>query len=320
MTGLHHRSLPNLNELPNLNAPSKHTPDNLELALRQQNSLEHALRLESSTFDDVFWINFEKYLKNNYGKKTIYDRLLYAKKYAHVLQESNAQDLLALNLDKQKHAMKALAVLSKYLGCYEKWKQIKQNYQLKWSNGDSLQFFENFFDNNKNYSIMVNWLKDVCQKLPKQYGNTLKYCTLTGLRAEEACRSIQLLHSDRQHYFNQDSLILEHYKFPDSFLRKTKKAYVSIANEQILELAEQCGNLSYSAMSCYVRRHGLEMRMKYCRKIFSTHLRREGIEAEIIDLLQGRVPKSVFARHYFRPDFRPDKIRTALDSLYATIT
>ena len=39
--------------------------------------------------------------------------------------------------------------------------------------------------------------------------------------------------------------------------------------------------------------------MKYCRKIFASHLRQLGIESEIVDLLQGCVPKTVFACHYF---------------------
>jgi intergrase/recombinase len=44
----------------------------------------------------------------------------------------------------------------------------------------------------------------------------------------------------------------------------------------------------------------IEMQMmKYCRKIFVLHLRESGNEGEIVDLLQGRVPKTVFARHYF---------------------
>jgi intergrase/recombinase len=41
-----------------------------------------------------------------------------------------------------------------------------------------------------------------------------------------------------------------------------------------------------------------------------------GIEAEIVDLLQGRVLKTVFARHYFTPklDYR-EKVITALQKL-----
>jgi hypothetical protein len=43
--------------------------------------------------------------------------------------------------------------------------------------------------------------------------------------------------------------------------------------------------------------------MKYCLKIFASHLRQSEIESDIIDLLQGRVPRTVFCRHYFMPSF-----------------
>jgi intergrase/recombinase len=62
---------------------------------------------------------------------------------------------------------------------------------------------------------------------------------------------------------------------------------------------------------------GLKINMKYCRRIFSTYLRTNGIEYELIDLLQGRIPKTVFARHYFRPDFEKDveRIRKKISQL-----
>lgn len=61
---------------------------------------------------------------------------------------------------------------------------------------------------------------------------------------------------------------------------------------------------------------GLELHMAYCRKIYASWLRQSGIESEIVDLLQGRVPKSVFARHYFTPslDYR-DRVIRALDKV-----
>ena len=42
--------------------------------------------------------------------------------------------------------MKALAALSKYLGCYDLWKDIIERYQLKWSNEDAVQVFQNMTD------------------------------------------------------------------------------------------------------------------------------------------------------------------------------
>jgi intergrase/recombinase len=44
------------------------------------------------------------------------------------------------------------------------------------------------------------------------------------------------------------------------------------------------------------------MRIKYCRKIYSSWLRQSGgIEPEIIDMLSGRVGKNIFLRHYYTP-------------------
>jgi hypothetical protein len=56
--------------------------------------------------------------------------------------------------------------------------------------------------------------------------------------------------------------------------------------------------------------------MRFCSKIFASHLRQSGIECEIVDLIQERVPKSVFARRYFTPklEYR-DKGMCALDEL-----
>ena len=119
---------------------------------------------------------------------------------------------------------------------------------------------------------------------------------LTGLRPQEACDSIRLLKNDSDGYLKkqEDSMTLEHFQYPQ-FIRKTKKAYISIVNDQILETAKNCGEHSYNAVRIYIKKKGLAMHMAFCRKIFATHLRNKGVEPEIIDLLQGRIPKSVFA-------------------------
>ena len=63
------------------------------------------------------------------------------------------------------------------------------------------------------------------------------------------------------------------------------------------------------------------MNMNYCRKIFATFMRNNVMEQEIIDLLQGGIPKAVFIRHYYRPDLeRFDKVRGLLNNLYNQIS
>ena len=136
--------------------------------------------------------------------------------------------------------MKSLATLSKYLGCYDKWKNIIQFYQLKWSNEDNSQVFNDIIGNNpQNYNSMIEWFKSTYSKLVKSYGNILLYNTLTGLRPDEACKSIILLQKEGERYLRKDLMILEHYKYPDIFIRRTKKAYISVVTDPILELAKR---------------------------------------------------------------------------------
>ena len=270
--------------------------------------------------DDKFWVKFQECLLTVHSRNTAKSRLLYSKKYYHVLTESNAQELLILSNDKRIHAMKALAALSKYLGCYDLWKSVIERYQLKWSNEDAVQVFQNITNADRDFSSMVKWLKDALTKLPQSYGNILLFNALTGLRPEEAIQSIKILHNNKEYddYLKENS-ILEHYKYPSIFIRRTKKAYISIVNGTILGLAREAADHSYNALRLLIKRKGLHMNMAFCRKIFATHLRNCGIEQEVIDLLQGRSAKSVFARHYFRPDFNHRNITECLMSLHKSL-
>ena len=112
------------------------------------------------------------------------------------------------------------------------------------------------------------------------------YCTLTGLRADEACKSVSLVKNDLNNYLNK-TMILEHFRYPKIFIRITKQALISIVNDSILNLVNDSHDYSYNALRCYLKRKKICMNMNYCRKIFATCLRNNGIEQETIDLLQG---------------------------------
>ena len=72
---------------------------------------------------------------------------------------------------------------------------------------------------------MIKWFKDAHSNLPESYGNILLFNALTGLRPEEAIQSIKILHNNRLNNYLKDNTILEHYKYPSIFIRRTKKAY-----------------------------------------------------------------------------------------------
>ena len=258
----------------------------------------------------------------NFNRHTAKCRLIYAKDFSYVLNEFDASSLLLLSNEKRIHVMKALATLSKYTGLYDKWKDIIHRYQLKWSSGDTVETFNDVIMNDeRSYGSMISWLKDTCSKLLSSYGNILLFNTLTGLRPDEACKAIQIIQKEEDNYVRKDLMILEHYKFPDIFIRRTKKAYISVLTDSILELAKQASNCGYNALRLAVKRKKLDMNMAYCRKIFATYLRTHGIEQETIDLLQGRSPRSVFARHYFRPNFLEEgrKVMLCLENLHRSL-
>ena len=241
----------------------------------------------------------------------------YAEKYGQILDTGNASELLTLSPKNRQHAMRALANLSKYYGCYDEWKAIKQNYDLRWTTDNDMDAFNAITDSKHNYTAMLTWLKDVCSKIPQSYANILFFDTLTGSRPDEACQSIHLLKSGADNYLNNERQILEHFNYKQIFIRRTKKAYISLVTPTILELAMKAEDCGYNALRLVIKRRGLDMHMGYCLKIFSTHLRTKGIAPELIDLLQGRIPKVVFARHYFRPDFVKEvkRMRKMISSL-----
>ena len=269
--------------------------------------------------DNEFWNNFEEYLVKSYRKNSVRCRLLYAKKYSTILIDSNAQVLLTLSNDKRKQVMKSLAILSKFLGCYDRWKEIKERYQLKWTSDDSFKVFRNITNQESNYSSMLKWLKDSCSQIPTSYSNHLIYCTLTGLRAAESFQSISLIKSDYSNYINEKNMTIEHFRYPTIFLRKTKQAYISVINGTVLIIAKKSGNYNYNTLRCYLKRKGISMNMNYCRKIFATYLRNNEVQSEVIGLLQGRIPKSIFLRNYFKPDMNNEVIREWIESLYQKI-
>jgi hypothetical protein len=46
---------------------------------------------------------------------------------------------------------------------------------------------------------------------------------------------------------------------------------------------------TYNTVRQACRREGINMDMRFCRRIFASHLRQSGIQAEVVDLLEGRV-------------------------------
>ncbi len=270
------------------------------------NNSTNGNNIESKIGAPGFWDSFKQYLTGFNNEKTIYTRISYAKRFSYLLINENFNEIHTLSKDKRNHVMKSLAALSKFLGIYDKWKSIVEKFNLKWSSEfNGLDAFKKIINSKNNLDAMVLSVRNAINNhdIPPEYGNLLLYCTLTGLRAAEAIESVKIIKNENLYsrYVSKDRDMLKHYEFPDVFIRSTKKAYISIINDYTINLAKSCSNVNVNTFRSFFTRRKIPLIMNYCRKIFATFLRINNIEPEIIDLLQGRIPKSIFLRHYYRP-------------------
>jgi hypothetical protein len=79
-------------------------------------------------------------------------------------ETGDASELMKLLPRNKQLAMTALANLAKFTGRDDLWLRIRQKYDLKWSNGDSIQSFRRFFDDGLNYEFMLQRIKEIIQK------------------------------------------------------------------------------------------------------------------------------------------------------------
>ena len=217
--------------------------------------------------------------------------------------------------------MKSLTLLARFLGCYDTWQQLRKRYSLKWTTGDeSLAAMQRFFDPNLTLDSMLQWVKEALRVLPEHMAAVIRHAVLTGLRPSEAVESVRLLvgKDTCRVYYNPDRQTLEHFRFPEIFIRKTKKAYISFMStdnyQRIAQIGSKTPTLTLDAIRLACRYRGMNMSMHLCRRVFASWLRKDGIQPEVVDMLQGRVSQSILTRHYLTPDSNLSS--RILDSLY----
>ena len=251
-------------------------------------------------------------LKAQQKHRNVNQILCYARKYGSILQTGDASPLTSLTGPQRRHAMEALTVLSKLTGCYDSWLAIRKRYSLHWTNGnESLQALERFFNTAMSLDRMIEKVKEMMRALPAIMAAVIKFACLTGLRPSEACEALRLLNSENltEYYYNSERQCLEHFRHPEIFLRPTKKAYLSYLSTENYHYFTKVGpkTPTLAAISSACKRRKIQISMNLCRKIFASWLRKEGIQPEVVDLLQGRVSQSVLTRHYLVPS---DSLKT----------
>ena len=225
--------------------------------------------------------------------------LTYARRFYFAYHEVSKISEIPLSI--RANVIKALVCLSKYLGDYEIFKLGLKSHGIKWVSGDAFSSFLNITNNN--HAEVKLWYKEATSRLPKNEALYLKYCLVSGMRAREALRSfnriIALANENRlNEYYNSNTQILEHFRYPDN-LRNTKNCFISIASKELIAEIAQSKSISYTMIRRHLYRAKLPLMIKPLRSLFATFLHSK-VPSETIDILQGRIPKSVFAKNYLK--------------------
>ena len=200
--------------------------------------------------------------------------------------------------------LKALINLSKFLGQHDEFTKLLKNHGVKWATTDNS--FNSFLAIvNNNHSNLGAWYSKAMEILRDNEKLWLRFNLITGMRKEESINSFNLIiklntEGKLNEYFNEELGILEHFKYGDLFLRQTKNVYISMLTKDLINEITQSHEISYPSIRKRLNRNKLNLRIKECRSYFATFLRNHGVISEYVDLIQGRIPKSVFARHYLK--------------------
>jgi hypothetical protein len=211
--------------------------------------------------------------------------------------------LQSLKTDKRCHVLAAVSALSKFLGIYGDFRTLVSNYGLKWNvRNDDLLIAR--FTKTVDHNAIFEWIRSVKEKCPG-LNDFMDFMTTTGLRYNEAIESYNLIiklekNGKLREYYNSEKGILEHFKFKEIFIRRTKKAFISFVPEEMLSRIAGNESLNIYSVQSKVRRHCKRLAFSDIREMLATFLTRHLSIAEI-DFLQGRVSGSVFMRNYFNP-------------------
>jgi intergrase/recombinase len=259
----------------------------------------------------IDWKKFKDWLtEKKYRKKVCSDMLSYARQFSACLTNRDLSKVAELRDSFRPNVMKALSALAKFLGIYEEYKQLIRQYGLKWGGRSADDLIIDRLTKIKNPDEVWTWIKQAKKARP-DLTDFLDLMAVAGLRLVEAVNCYNLIIKlARDHklkgYYNAETGVLEHFRFKEIFIRKSKKAFTSFVPEQLITRISQNEMLtSPDAVQKLLQKKGLKLRFADIRETHATYLTKF-LKPEEIDFLHGRVTTNVFMRNYYNPKLIAD--------------
>jgi len=252
---------------------------------------------------NIDWDSFKDYVFKKYAESYARNIYLYARKYVELINNPSAIEIFSNS--KKNHILKSFIALSKYYGFYQQFKKILEDYGVTWSHMSSVDSFFRIMNNSN--SDVLKWYDKAIEVLDdSDLSMYLGFVLLSGLRKSEAIDSFNLMikldDTDKLNdYYNEELKTIEHFKYPDLFFRQTKNVFISMIPKDMIIQIVQCQPVTYETIRKRLYRRGLNIRIRGLRNYYATFMVRHGLIKEEVDLLQGRISKSIFVRHYWSP-------------------
>ena len=267
---------------------------------------------------------FDHWVKNKYAESYHRTIMCYVKRYYRFLYTDNIRDLDLLPQSIKNNCIKSLTILSKYLGVYDNFTSKLKNHGIKLSSPSTFNAFLRIL--NGNNSDILKWYTEIQGSLRENERLLLKYLLHSGLRKDEAIKSfnriIELSKEDRlSEYYDSDLNCLMHFKYPKNFIRKTKNCFITFITENLADEIASSEPVTYEMIRKRLLKNKQRCRINELRDFFGTYLLRHGILEQEINLLQGRIPPSIFVKHYWSPKLSELRDRTlkAISELEQTL-
>jgi len=279
---------------------------------------KHTIHKTDVDFNDFSEYVFKKY-SDNYAKMI----LRYVRRYGNLIEHPSM--LETFSDSKKNNILKSLIAFSKFHGFYQQFKERIKNYGVTWSQSSSIDSF--FRIMNSSSSDVLAWFSKSIEALDDDKLSTyLRFVLMSGMRKTEAIDSFNLLiRLDKERrvndYYNEELESIEHFKYPAMFFRNTKNVFFTIMPRDVVLQIVQCDPITYEMLRKRLYRRGMSVRLRDLRDYYATFMVRHGLIKEEVDLLQGRISKSVFVRHYWSPAINELKNRVfkALEELKQTL-
>ena len=250
---------------------------------------------------NVDWEKFHVWLiGKKYSKCYVKDLYSYAKQYYPSLLKGDFSEIRDLSEGLRPHVIKSLSALSKFLGCYDRFKALVKDYGLTWGGRSADDIIIDRLSKIENPDEVFTWIKEV-KKVRPDLSCFMDLMAVSGLRLVEAVNSYNLIIRNGNGYYNIEHSILEHFKFKETFIRKNKKAFISFIPSDLIEKIRSNQALtSADAVQQLIRKRGLKLRFSDIREAHASFMTKFLKDVEI-DFLHGRVTTNVFMRNYFNP-------------------